>query len=172
MKRTEILLFVMLLAVLLPLELICGLVAYETLGEIASLGYIVYGSIIPNLFFIILAFKSRAWAAIGLFLVALAIIPYQVYLTHRLFRVQQEAANIVTFAYEEHQRTGRYPLNLSNYQWLDPEMKPFIQSYTFEDPEVSLYYRERGGFSLYYRVGTKDTSHSYSPRLGWGYYPD
>lgn len=164
MKNAETLLFVMLLAILLPLELICGLVAYETLGEITSLSYIVYGSIIPNLFFILLAFKSRAWAAIGLFLVALAIIPYQVYLTHRLFRVQQEAANIVTFAYEEHQRTGRYPPNLSNYQWLNPEMKPFIQVYDVNDDES-------GGFSLYYRVGTEDTSHWYI-KGSWGYYPD
>lgn len=29
-----------------------------------------------------------------------------------------------------------------------------------------------GGFVLFYRVGTENTSHSYAPEYGWGYYPD
>ncbi len=70
----------------------------------------------------------------------------------------------MTFAYEERIHTGRFPVSLAGYEYEDPEMDEYIQRYQTED----------GGdeFSLFYRVGTENTSHSYTSRSGWSYYPD
>ena len=51
------------------------------------------------------------------------------------------------------------------YDFRAAAVRPFIQSYARNETDC-------GGFCLFYRVGTESTSHSYSPRNGWGYYPD
>ena len=161
-NRVEIALFALLVGILVPLEVICARLAYETLGEITSLLYFI--AIGLNLIFIVLAFYSRTLATLGIMLLALAIIPYQLFLGDRLVRVQGEASRIVTYVYEEKIDTGHYPLTLANYEFNDPHVAPFIQTYRVE--------ADGQGFSLFYRVGTENTSHSYISQVGWGYYPD
>ena len=114
--------------------------------------------------FLLRALKSRLWPAVGAIVLAVVIIPYQLWLGARLLRVQSEAARIVTYAYEEHARTGAYPVDLSGYHYHDPSVRSFVQRYAAED--------RHGGFQLVYRVGTENTSHWYSPKDGWAYYPD
>ena len=149
------------MGLLVPLELFCARLAFETLGEVTSLLYFIALSL--NLILVLLAFRNRLLAAVGLILLALAIIPYQLYLGDRLYRVQAEASRIVTYVYEQKIHTGNYPPNLANYRFNDSKMEPFIQSYHGD---------EEHGFSLFYRVGTESTSHSYISEIGWGYYPD
>ena len=161
-SKVEVFLFLLLVGVLVPLEVLCARLTFETLGEVTSLLY--FTAVGLNLIFIVLAFRSRSLAALGVVLLALAIIPYQLYLGDRLFRVQAEASRIVTYAYEEKIATGDYPATLANYAFHDPDMEPFIQSYRVE--------QDGSGFSLYYRVGTENTSHSYTSQTGWSYYPD
>jgi uncharacterized protein (DUF58 family) len=161
-KYKEALLLASLLVLLIPLEAICARLAFQTIGEIVSTLYFL--AIGLNLLFLVLAIRYRTVAALGVILLALAIIPYQLYLGNRLVRVQAEVSRIVTFAYEERVHTSRFPVSLARYEYEDPEMERYIKRYQVVD--------DGDGFSLFYRVGTENTSHFYTSRSGWGYYPD
>jgi len=157
-------LLAVLILILALLEAASVIIAYHTLGEIPRL---LYGLIVAagNLGIVLLAWRSRQAAAVAALLLALAIVPYQATLTVRLHRVQAEAARIVAYAYEQRLQAGQFPADLSDYDFRDAVVRPFIQSYAHNETDC-------GGFCLFYRVGTESTSHSYSPRNGWGYYPD
>ena len=161
-NRVEISLFILLVGILIPLEVFCARLAFETIGEVTSMLYFMALGL--NLIFVLLAFRSRALATLGIILLALAIIPYQLFLGDRLVRIQAEASRIVTYVYEEKLATGDYPSTLANYKFHDPNVDAFIQSYRVD--------ADSDGFSLFYRVGTETTSHSYISQVGWGYYPD
>lgn len=162
MRKPERWIFGMLMVVLVPLEVACGLLAYETLGEITSALYLIATGV--NLLFVLLAIRHPTAAAAGALILGLLIIPYQAILGDRLVRVQGEAARIVGYAYEERLAEGGFPADLTDYAFHDPAMRPYIQSYRSD---------ETGGrFSLCFRVGTVSTSHCYTPELGWTYYPD
>ena len=161
-KRTEVALFALLMLVVVPLEVLCALLAYETLGEIMRAIYLFL--VVLNLPIVFLALRSRLAAGFCAVALAAVIIPYQVMLCDRLIRVQAEAGRIVTWAYESRIASGQFPADLSMYRFRDGDMKPFVQQYQRS--------AESGGFALFYRVGTESTSHSYSPVNGWGYYPD
>ena len=163
-KKTELLLFVLLMGILVPLEVLCAYLAYETIGEIVSSLYFIGLAI--NLVFIVMAIRYRAVAALGAVVLGLAIIPYQLVLGHRLLRAQAEAASIVAYVYEYKLDAGEYPSDLSDYVFEDPAIEGYIQQYWVDDSP------DWGGFVLSYRVGTESTSHTYSPQHGWGYYPD
>lgn len=135
----------------------------ETIGEISS-GLYWTVCIAGNGLTLILAVYWRFAAALVAILTGLCIIPYQVSLMVRLYQVQAEAACIMAFAYETERTTGQFPGSLSEYTYYNPDMSEFVQSYQSG--------QEFGGFQLYYRVGTESTSHGYSPKDGWSYYPD
>lgn len=162
MKNPERWLFGILMAVLVPLEIGCAYLTFETLGEVtSSLYFLATGA---NLLFILWAIRSPTAAAVGALILGLLIIPYQLVLGDRLIRVQDEAARIVGYVYEQRLEGGEFPTDLAGYKFHDPAIQPYIQSYR-RDKSV-------GGFSLYYRVGTVTTSHGYTPQHGWSYYPD
>jgi hypothetical protein len=162
MRKQTALLFILLMQILVPLELACAYLAYETLGEITcTLYFLAVGF---NLVFVVVAIRRPVPAALGAVVLGLAIIPYQLMLGHRLLRVQREACQIVAHVYETRPATGEYPSDLANYEYRDPDMESFIQSYR-SDESV-------GGFVLSFRVGTENTSHTYTPESGWSYYPD
>lgn len=102
--------------------------------------------------------------AVTCVVLAAAIIPYQLMLAKRLIDVQAEATRIVAFAYRAKADTGGFPADLSGYSFANPEVARFVQEYDR--------YRNTDGFQLLYRVGTESTSHWYSSKTGWGYYPD
>ena len=160
--NVEVFFFVVLVGILVPLELFCAYLAFETIGEVTSTLYFL--AIGLNLLFIVLAIRFRTLAALGVILLALAIIPYQLLLGHRLVRVQAEASRLVTYAYEERVDSGEFPRDLANYEFHDPEMEEYFQTYRVEE--------DGSEFSLFYRVGTENTSHHYMSESGWGYYPD
>ena len=161
-KNGERFLFIALVGIIVPLEVLCAYLAFETIGEVTSTLYFM--AIGLNLLFIVLAIRFRTLAALSVILLALAIIPYQLLLGHRLVRVQAEASRLVTYAYEERTDTGEFPRDLANYEFHDQKMETYIQDYRVKE--------DGGEFSLFYRVGTETTSHYYSSELGWGYYPD
>jgi hypothetical protein len=161
-NRLEVSLFILLVGILITLEVFCARLAFETLGEVTSLMY--YMALSLNLIFVLLALRNRTLAILGIIILALAIIPYQLFLGNRLLRTQAEASRIVTYVYEEKITTGDYPPTLANYKFQDPNVERFIQSYQVK--------ADSSGFSLFYRVGTENTSHSYISQVGWGYYPD
>lgn len=161
--KTEIILFAILMASLIPLELFCGILAYETLGAVTSQVYLA-GTLLFNLAFIILAFRYRSVAILAVIVFALLIIPYQLVLGQRLLRVQAEATRIVAYAYEQKIQTGAFPANLSGYTATDAEMMNYIQNFQLDETGEQ--------FTVHFRVGTENTSHWYSSEDGWGYYPD
>ncbi len=162
MKRPATLLFVLLMIVLVPLELACAYLAYETFGEITS--HLYFFVVAINLAFIALAIGYPRAAALGAVVLGLVIIPFQLVLGYRLVRVQTEASRILGYVYEHRIDTGQYPEDLSDYEFHDSTMKNYIQVYRLDG--------SYGGFILAYRVGTESTSHTYSPDNGWSYYPD
>jgi hypothetical protein len=162
MERSKRWLLALLMLVLVPLEVACAYLAFETLGEVTSMLYFI--AVAVNLLFILLAIRRPGAAAVGAFVLGLVIIPYQAVLGQRLIRVQAEAARIVSYAYEERLESGEFPADLAGYVFHDPGTELYIQNYSLSD--------EYGGFVLAYRVGTENTSHTYSPKDGWSYYPD
>jgi hypothetical protein len=164
MKTGKHILFWLLLAALAAGEIACAQLAYWTIGEHTSV-LILLALAVGNLLPLALAFTGHRRAAAGAALIlGLLIIPYQLYLGHRLLSVQKEANFIVSWAEEQKLATGRYPADLSAYPWRNPSAKPFIQDYSLLEPG--------GEFMLLFCVGTPSTSHWYAPSDGWSYYPD
>lgn len=153
----------LLLLLLIPIEVTCAKSAFETIGEINS-GVCWSVCIAGNSLTLILDVYWRFAAALVAILTGLYIIPYQVSLMVSLYQVQAEATRIVAFAYETERTTGQFPGTLPKYTYDNPERTEFIQSYQCG--------QQFGGFQLFYRVGTESTSHGYSPKDGWSYYPD
>jgi len=160
--KIETILFALLITLLILLEVAFALLAYFTLGEVISSLYILPISL--NLLFVLLFFRRRHVAVIGMIILALLLIPVQVVLGIEMARVQVEAARIVTYVYGYRDQTGRYPANLSEYVFHDPEMRPHFGAYQRDG--------EPPGFVLYYWAGSATNSYWYSSHTGWGYYPD
>lgn len=154
-------LFILLLCIVLLLELLSALLAFQTLGEVFQTLY--FAAIVLNAIFIVLAFRYPNTALIGIVVLALLIIPYQFWLTGRLWRLQNEAAAIVTYAYEEKLRSGEYPTSLDNYRFGSESLARHFR-YQINVPECE--------FSVAYYVGTPTTNHNYCASEGWSYYPD
>lgn len=164
MKTGKCILFWLLLATLAGAEIACARVAYWTICEITS-RFILFAVIAGNVVVIVFALARFPRAAgVAAVVLGLLVIPYQLYLGHRLLSVQREADAIVVWAQEQKLKTGRYPADLSGYSWRNPSAKPFIQDYRLPDPS--------GEFQLLFFVGTRGTSHWYTPSDGWSYYPD
>ena len=148
---------------LLPLETVCAhLSAFETIGEIESRLYFFATAI--NIPLAVLAWKKPLIAAIASVILAAAIVPYQLALANRLIDVQAEATRIVGFAYRAKADTGSFPSDLTGYSFANPDVARFFQEYRR--------FLKTDGFQLVYRIGTESTSHWYSTKTGWGYYPD
>ena len=151
-----------LLLLAVPIEWYCARLAYHTVSEIESAVYFM--AIGLNLPFLILALRWPKMGTIMVFLLAVGMIPYQLYLGQRLIDLQAESARIVAYAYEQKLVTGKYPSDLSGYTFSNPATQKFLQDYTYNDMDDS--------FSIFYSVGTPSTSHWYNPKQGWCYYPD
>jgi hypothetical protein len=146
----------LLAAILAPCEYACARLAYHTIGEIVAATYVML--ILVNLLPLALAFIAPRVARGGIILLALLIIPYQLFLGVRWWRVHSEAQRIVDYSHAQKLATGAYPLNLSGYTFRDAGVREFI-SYD-------------GGTRVIYSVGTPSTSHWYEDDEGWLYYPD
>ena len=140
-----------------------ALLAYETIGEVVMIGLLLV-TLLSQVLLLYLARVSRRWALIGALVLAAAIVPYHAYLGLRLLRVRAEAQRIADYAYTVRQQTGQFPASLAEYYYTDHRAKPFIQDYQL--------FERTGEFTVTFCVGTVNTSHWYSSRTGWGYYPD
>lgn len=154
-------LFLVLLCVLIALELISATLAFETLGEVFRTYYLA--TVALNIVFAFLAFRHLRAATAGAVVLALLIVPYQFRLGFRLWQLQNEAAAIVTYVYEQRLATQEYPATLEGYTFDNASLASHVRYQTdIQDCE----------FYVDYHVGTPTTSHSYCPTLGWSYYPD
>lgn len=151
------------LLLVFSLEILCAQLAFETISEIESgLYYIlVLGNILPAV--LLMTRKREHLAATAILVIALAIIPYQLYLGQRLLGLKEEAANMTAHIYEYRLHNQDFPQDLSGYTYQDQRLQKFF-SYDKEGA---------GTFSLQYYVSTPDTSHYYRSELkSWNYYPD
>jgi hypothetical protein len=162
-KRSEFILFGLLIAFVFPLEIAGGLIAYHTLGDVFQSLYFMF-MVILNIPFLVIAFRSRTIAALGIVALALALVPYQFYLGYRLVRMQEETARIVAYVYEHKRDEREFPADLSGYQFTDPALAAYVLEY--------LVIYDGAEFVVTYWVGTEHVSHWYSSKTGWGYYPD
>lgn len=149
------------LAILVPLEILAGRLAYETLGELDSAFLLMAVGL--NLPIALLALWKPLPSAVAGVILGLLLIPEQVILGQRLVKVQREVTAIVGYAYNVRAATGRFPENLDGYTPRDEANLRWVQAYRL---------LESGDFMVLYRVGTPNTSHWYSSAGGWGYYPD
>lgn len=160
-SRSERALALLVLAILVPLEILAGRLAYETLGEINEALLLL--AVVLNVPIALLAlWKPLPGALVGVAL-GLLLIPQQVVLGQRLVKVQREVSAIVGWAYNVRAETGEFPENLDGYEPRDEANLRWVQAY---------WLLESGEFMVFYRVGTENTSHWYSSAGGWGYYPD
>jgi hypothetical protein len=155
------LLYSLLLAIIVSLEIISAFLAFQTMGEVFRILY--FAAIALNGIFIVLAFRHPNAAVIGVIGLALLIVPYQFWLTVRLWQLQNEAAAIVTYVYEEKVENGAYPATLTGYHFRNEALAPHFR-YRMDSPECAFY--------VDYYVGSPTTSHSYCASQGWSYYPD
>lgn len=155
--------FAALLAVAVVAEFAGASLAYHTIGAVtSSLLFLAVGlNLVPIILHVARKSSLAVLAALALFV---AIVPYQGLLGYRLLALGEEAGKIVSCVYDVRLHTGEYPADLSAYSFHDTNLRPFFQEYR-RDAEL-------GGFGLYWYIGTPSTSHSYTPRQGWGYYPD
>jgi hypothetical protein len=163
MNRSAHAAFAGLLLVALPIEVYCARLAFHTLGEVISA--ILLLAVGLNIFPIALyALRYRVAAIVAALAIVVAIVPYQLILGERLLELQMEASHVVAYAYETQARTGEFPPDLTTYHFTNPDLRDHFEEYQTG--------AEHGGFAVRYWVGTRSTSHWYSPRTGWGYYPD
>ena len=128
LKRDRIIFTLLLLLALLPLEITASIVARETYGEVTS-GFLLMGCIGLNIFALALC-VAHFWSGIIVMLsFGLLIIWWQIGLVLRMYNVGNEATNIVHWVYSERIKTGDFPKDLSEYVFLRPECKEYIQNY-------------------------------------------
>lgn len=178
MTKINKVLFLLVFGLLVGLEIFCANLAFETLGEITSgiLSLFVALNIIP----LILLLKNKiTLATIFIIIIALILVPQQLYLGKKLIDLKEEGANIVAYLYEQKIETGNFPSDLSGYTFSFPKLQKHFTYYKefgwFEHPKKS-----NQAFHLLYFVGTKNTSHFYYSRdqkwgeyiARWAYYPD
>lgn len=152
------------LFVALPLELLAGMLAYETLGEVVS-GIIIFFVFIANgVGLLLMLLRLNRVALVVFMIVAILVIPWQAYLGVRLVMLDSEARSLVAHLEHAKRQTGAYPPDLKGYTFQSNANAPYFYSYS-ADPKY-------GGYIFYWYVGTRSTSHWHSPETGWGYYPD
>jgi len=158
--RRGLILTLMLLAVLVPIEFGCGLLAYHTIGEIAGWQFRLL--LLLNLAFLAaFALGSRRFAILCILVLAVGIVPYSVMLGVRWWLIHQDAVAIVDFAERTRIETGEFPVDLTAYEFRHPSIEGYIH-----------YRHERQTFQVSYHIGTTSTSHWYDHGEQWQYYPD
>lgn len=156
--------FASILGGLLRLDCASAILAYHTIGEVIS-GFYFFLIGMANVVVLGVALMNRRAALIAAVAVTVLALPFQLFLGVRWWRIHGEAERIIAYAEDHRRETGTYPTSLTDYAYRDRYTQSFVQDYR-------LSRRSSSDYSLSYRIGTPSTSHSYSPRNGWSYYPD
>jgi hypothetical protein len=153
--------FVMLLAIAVPIEIVCAVLLYATRGDIVSGA--VGMSVLLNIGAILLyTFRWRIAAITLAGALALSIVAFAVRDGYELLRVQEEAARTVSYVYETRISTSELPADLKGYRWQSADLARDIH-YTRESADA---------FTVVYSVPGSHSNYWYSSSDGWHYYPD
>ena len=150
-------------SILLALELYCAQLAYTNYGWLIEV--VVFGLISLNIIPLILLLRKHIKSAVfGFLILALLIIPRQLYLSNLRTEIFNESAGIVNYAYTQKLETGSFPKTIQAYEYINPELKSHI--------EYSIL--KNNDFQVSYYVGTKTTAHWYRHSVGpnWNFYDD
>lgn len=147
------------IGIALPLEILTGLLAWHTVGEITSA--VLLTAVLLNAGFAILVrFSPTVGVALAIGL-ALLLVPPQIAHGWRWVRLQEAAADLATTAWETRRRDGSFPARLPDP---DPQLARHLSYGLTQDGR---------DFCVTYWISTRSTSHWYCSRGGgWGYYPD
>lgn len=139
-------LFITLFVILGILEILSVIVSYfnYSIGFSGLLGHIVFLNFIPLVFFIIRKLKLAFFSTL---IIALLVIPYQIFLTYQLIIIKEESSNIVAYIYRYKLENGEFPETLEGYEFQYPQLKENIQHYGSSGND----------FQLRYHVGTSTT---------------
>ena len=151
----------LILITLVVLEIIACYFAFYTLGEVKQFFYVLIFAL--NLIPLLLYFfrKKRASFLVGL-IIALLLIPYQIYLVVQWSKLKKESSTIVQYIYDYQKDKGEFPQNISEYEFKNHNL---IDHFSYNTSSK--------GFGLHYYVGTKGTTHFfYHSVRKWEYYPD
>ncbi len=150
------------------LEILCGGLAYHTIGEIVSQFVLVNIFLLNAIPTVSLCFRSKKMSTAGIVIASAAavfVVPQHAWLGWRWIAVHAEAERVVQWAEESCRVSGVYPEDLKDYSHARSWTARYIhygQSAVGYPPP----------FYLSYYVGTTSTSHTYMGNGDWFYYPD
>jgi predicted membrane protein len=149
-KFPDAILFAILLSILIGMELLAAWVAFYTLG--ATYHQYFYLLISFNVAALLLFEVNRKFTAV-LFalLLALVIIPVQLYWGYRFLHIQEEAKNVVNYVYSYRLEHHQFPEDLSEYPEKYPDLKKFVVFRPEPDDFVVSFYVRHRKASHYYR---------------------
>ena len=141
----------------------CALLANRTVGGVGQMWY--FGSLCLLLLPALVIWLPRLSACLTIAITVLfcvALLPEQLTLGARLYRLNTEAKAIAVYAGDVVQNTGTTPEDLSEYVFLFPELKGHFR-YDTTGPKR---------YRFHYWVIQPGISHWYDSVTGWGYYDD
>jgi hypothetical protein len=156
-------------SVAMALMIYAAHLAYYTIGLIEEMAY-WFAILVPGVSFVILGLfaKTRRLGYVWLLTLAALLVPYQIVLGARWYRLDAEARAIISYLKAYHAKHGAYPADLSGFTSQRPELgREFIYSTSPNGPGIPS-----PAFYLGYSIGSETTTHDYTPERGWFYYPD
>jgi hypothetical protein len=154
----------LLLGIVALVEFFCVVLTYETVGEVAASALFMCVFVPGNLLVLVSSVLRRPRLTIALgIIVALLIIPLQVWFGARLVMLNIEVKRMVRYVEDGQLQNGAYPADLSQYAFLFESNRDHIQEYK----PNSMH-----GYNIRWYISTPTTSHWYNPVEGWCYYPD
>jgi hypothetical protein len=168
--------FLIFAAVLIPLQVLASFLALYTVLGIASLfvPVLVWANLVPMSLHLWDHDKARIASWVLGTSLACGILLTQAKLGLVLIKLERESKQIVSYAYEQKLRTGKYPENLDLYVWKHDGVKNHFTYYGGSDDDKFTYpfkdsphYNASDKFSFRYHVGSTSTGYWYSSRHGW-----
>ena len=148
----------------LSAQVFASFIAYETIGWAEQASFVVVSLLVNLVVLMVCSFRFRVGLLLGLAYLAFICVDWAP-LVVRWYYVDREARHIVTWAEAEKLKTGSYPVDLKEYEFLSPKYKEYIDYYKDSwTPDFR--------FGVSYIVGTPNTNHHYDPKGGWYYQDD
>ncbi len=138
-----------------PLEIYSSMKAEFTLSENISLYFILLSVFSTIIYFVCVIRKKNNSAAAILCISFLLVIPFNLFLADKLYRLKNDADNKIAWIYQQKKITGEYPNKL---------IEPFDKKF--------YYKKNTEGFELSFTVFIDQTRYYYSSEEGWIYYSD
>jgi hypothetical protein len=156
-------------SVAMALMIYAAHLAYYTIGELVDVAYGI-AILVPGVSFVIMGLfaKTRRLGYVWLLTLAALLVPYQLVLEARWYRLDAEARAIISYLNACQAKHGAYPSDLSGYTFRHPEL---AQEFWYRTGTTSPIIPSPA-FQLGYQIGANSTSHIYTPECGWFFYPD